>query len=207
MMLQDAKKRILKIWGPYNPKVYDSNFIEIVSDWFNDNLKDTSIIADNLFTSANRYCENVKFLTNNKEPDNPSNMDTQEGYKRPTNKQCSWNEAHRKARARVKSPFGRIKTMFKSLGTLYRKNEESKKQLVNIACAIINLSIKQCYLMCMCNKGLHKNIYTYVSVSIFFYAIQRSILSDPTFVNIGDLAIVDGLPSPKRPTPQVSSGG
>jgi hypothetical protein len=142
MMLQDAKTRIFKIWGPYSRKVFDSNFIEIVSDWFDDNSKDTSIIADNHFTSANRYCENVKFLTNYKESDNPSNMDTQEGYKKLTNKQCSWNEAHRKARARVESPFGRIKTMFKSLGTLYRKNEESQKQLVNIACAILNLSIK-----------------------------------------------------------------
>ncbi len=73
-MLQDAKTRILKIWGPYSPKVY-SIFIEIVSDWFDDNLKDTSIIADSHFISANRYCENVKFLTNYKELDNPSNMD------------------------------------------------------------------------------------------------------------------------------------
>jgi hypothetical protein len=142
MVLQDGKSRIVKVWGSYNPKVYDGLFLEVVADWIDDTLFGVSVIADNHFKGGNESCENVVFHTNIEEPHESKNKDTMEGFRKLTKKQLSWNEAHRKARARVESPFGRVKSMFKSLGTLYRKRKEAQKHMVKIGFAIHNINIK-----------------------------------------------------------------
>ncbi len=143
MVICDARRRARRVWGPYSPKLYDGDFIAAACKTIDNDFPDTKILADNHFAQANNYCKKAMFLVNHKEPAQPKDKEMLKGLQKLTKKELSYNEAHRKARARVESPFGQIKTMFKSLKTAYRKNEEEQEKLVYIAFAIHNVNIKE----------------------------------------------------------------
>jgi len=139
MVIWDGKRRARRVWGPYSPKLYDSDFIAAACVTLDREFPDTRMLADNHFGQGNKYCKKVEFIVNSAEPAKPKKKD---GLQKLTKQELSFSEAHRQARARVESPFGQITTMFKSLKNKFRRNEDEQQKLVYIAFGIHNVNIE-----------------------------------------------------------------
>jgi len=118
MVLQDAHATILKIWGGYSPKVYDSDFLEVEKVFFEEKLEDGVIIADNHFSGGKKLFKKPKFYTNFAERPKKRPRDASsdlEDLTLDTKKQRKFNVGHSHARARVERPFGHLKVKFEAL--------------------------------------------------------------------------------------------
>ena len=65
MVLRDGKGRVMKLWGGYSPKIYDSHFVEAYCDWFEENLLGGFVYGDGHFVAAAKMLKKsgVKFIT------------------------------------------------------------------------------------------------------------------------------------------------
>lgn len=142
MVICDAKRRIRFKFGGYSCKTYDGDFLEAKQEYLDEKLKGGVVLADNHFMNGKKIFKNVKFLVNYKEKkDNSFDNSTQEVVNL-TKKQKEFNKKHRHARARVESPFGLLKTNFKSLSIPFRDGDEQMDYLVTYAMGFHNINIK-----------------------------------------------------------------
>ena len=143
MFVLDARGCIRKVWGPFSPKLYDSDFFNANKDEFERLFEGATIIADNHFAKARKICTKVKFLCNiAKKPVGSRATPTEDSdnleFINLTQEQQRYNEAHRKARARVELPFGLIKNKFTSLDKPWKENIDQLTCTVLIASAVVN---------------------------------------------------------------------
>jgi hypothetical protein len=143
MVLRNGKGKILKLWGGYSPKVYDGTWLEIMKQELDQTLAGGVVIADSHFAKGKTLFENVTFLTNipkQKQSRKKKSDDSTEGKDLEilTKEQEEFNEAHRRARARVESSFGFIKTKIDALAKPWSESEEQLDCLVWTAAGIHN---------------------------------------------------------------------
>jgi hypothetical protein len=146
MIVRDGKGKIRKIWGGYSPKVHDGTWLELMKESLEESLSGAVVLADNHFSAGKKLFESVTFLTNyaekkvSKKRKRESEEDG-EGLTTLTKQQKQFNSAHRKARARIETPFGYIKSKFESLEKPWSEKEEQLDCLVWTAVGIYNKSV------------------------------------------------------------------
>ena len=144
MAISDAKGKIRYLNGGYSPKVYDGDWLKINKNWVATKLHGARIIADNHFeVGRNLSPEAVTFLVNYHETVGPQlNAAGGVGQSGPrvhlTKDQVRFNKIHETARARVESPFARLKNKFVALHKPWSESPLQQDYLVNIGCAVIN---------------------------------------------------------------------
>ena len=140
-MLRDGHGRIRKVWSGYSPKIYDGSLLELNREWFEENLVNAGVIADQHFEWGKKNFKKVKFYIPIKRP---SQGKRKRGDRIPklTKKEQRYNNAVHKARARMEDFFGRIKTMFTSLREPWGERDEQMDFLVRIAIGIYNTQIQ-----------------------------------------------------------------
>jgi len=141
MVIQDAKRRVIKLYGGYSPKTYDGSFLEMKVEHMEQAFKGATIIADNHFSLGRKLFKNVKFLVNWAEKKDDSVDGSTKEVSTLTEEKKSFNTAHRKARARVESPFGSIKTSFKCF-SCWREDMEQMDYAVKYTIGFHNINIK-----------------------------------------------------------------
>jgi hypothetical protein len=62
-VLRDGHGRIRKVWGGYSPKIYDGSLLELNREWFEENLANAGVIADQQFEWGKKNLKKVKFYT------------------------------------------------------------------------------------------------------------------------------------------------
>ena len=144
MMLCDAKSRVRYLCGGYSPKVYDGDWLKINKAWIASSLHGATVIADGHFAPGRTLLPGeVTFLVNYPQPAGPQlNAAGGIGQKGKqvhlTQELQHFNNVHRSARARVESPFARLKKKFISLDKPWYEDPIQQDYLVHIGCAIIN---------------------------------------------------------------------
>lgn len=143
MAIRDGLGRIVKIWGGYSPKVYDSDFLDSHRQEIETTFKGGVVLADNHFRRSGKTFKNVKFYTNyakREKVEKDMNPEEKEAdwLDTITKAQVSFNNQHRKARARIEIPFGWIKRNFKTFGKPWAEPEEQLDNLVYICACIYN---------------------------------------------------------------------
>jgi hypothetical protein len=121
--LRDGHGIIRKVWGGYSPKIYDGSLLELNREWFEENLANAGVIADQHFEWGKKDLKSVNFYTSIK---HPSQGKRKRGDRIPklTKKEQRYNNAVHKAGARMEDFFGRIKTMFTSLREPWGERDE-----------------------------------------------------------------------------------
>jgi len=112
-MLQDAAGRIRMLWGGYNPKIYDGDFLCIATPWMNQNLLGATIVGDQHYQKSPKDLK-IPIITPTKLPKKTKSSKLKD-WEKITAKQRSRNLKIRKIRARVELPFAYIDQHFKSL--------------------------------------------------------------------------------------------
>jgi hypothetical protein len=143
MVLRNRKGKILKLWEGYSPKVYDGTWLEIMKQELDQTLAGGVVIADSHFVKGKTLFENVTFLTNipkQKQSRKKKSDDSTEGKDLEilTKEQEKFNKTHRRAQARVESPFGFIKTKIDAFAKPWSESEEQLDCLVWTASGIKN---------------------------------------------------------------------
>jgi len=135
----DGKTRVRGLWGGYTPKLYDSRFLKLHEDEFNQKFYGATFIADSHYQEGKKIFPNITWHVNIHKP--PKKKGSNEG-EILCKKHNVYNQQHQQARARVESPNGIFKTMFKSLSAPWMEDELQQDYLFKIACAIQNIQLK-----------------------------------------------------------------
>lgn len=138
MFVRDGRGKIIKIWGGYSPKVYDSDFLAIQQEFFQEKFKDVGLFADQHFEYAQRMFGDVTIFTPVKKPASRKKSKSGEGTAKLTKQQEAYNHRLRAIRARVETPFGWMKQKFESLAHPWAGASEQLDCLVFIASAVYN---------------------------------------------------------------------
>lgn len=141
MFLRDGKGTIRKIWGGYSPKVYDGDFVELFAEWFEENLANAGVIADQHFEWGKKHLKKVHFFTPIKRPPTGKRK-RKDKIVKLTHAEEAYNKAIRNARARMENVFGIIKGMFHSLQQPWAEEDEQLDYLVKFAVGVYNSKIK-----------------------------------------------------------------
>jgi hypothetical protein len=133
----DACRRVQRLWGGYNPKVYDGEWVDIMKEELVHHFFGAYIIADTHYEMANwifkkiRKEKQIVFYTSiaklrEKKPKTmttPTN-DQFRGLKVLTTQQQEWNKRVSHVRARKESPFELIKIKWKGLASTFFEDED-----------------------------------------------------------------------------------
>ena len=146
MIIRDGKGKVRKIWGGYSPKVHDGTWLEMMKDSLEENLSGGVVLADNHFSVGRKLFQKIKFLTNFAEKSGSKKRKREEeedgeGITTLAKQQKVFNKIHRKARARIETPFGYIKSKIESLSKPWSESSEQLDCLVWTAIGIFNRSI------------------------------------------------------------------
>jgi len=125
MVLCDRSQKVRAVWGGFSCKVYDSDFLDLKSEWIQKYLKGGHILADNHFRSRGIKFKDPKFYCNtrSKKDENNSedessesdidNIEVDEGNNNgggivtgKKKEEKAYNKAHRHCRSRIEGIFG-----------------------------------------------------------------------------------------------------
>lgn len=147
MTLQDGRRQIRKIWGPYPPKLYDGDFLQSKKYWIKRRLLGANIIGDDHFRMGKKYFKGKnapKFTTAiRKRADEPNQHvgRTYTALEKLTKEKQKYNEEQKALRARVESPYGWVKETFKTLHSPWLDDEEQLEHAVVFAFGCHNYKI------------------------------------------------------------------
>jgi len=144
MLLSDGRSRIRKMWGGYSPKEYDSNWVQIERQFFEDNLKGTGVVGDCHFFAAREFMRDPDLIA---PPGDNVGIDLirnrgfarnmAEAEKRKADVSC--------VRSTAEAPYSKIKRIFKMLdGGPYHAWREKMSELDKCftwACGVVNMQI------------------------------------------------------------------
>lgn len=138
MVIRDATPQIIKLYGGYSPKVYDSDFLAVVKRDFERDFEGAAIIADTHFHSAAKKLQLVKLYTPYPPP--PTKKRKREGQDvgMLNHAQQHWNEQIHLLRARVESTFGEMSMQFEALATPFGEGAEQLDHVVVTAAGVYN---------------------------------------------------------------------
>lgn len=142
MCIQDARRRIKKIWGGYSPKIYDSHFIEAYKEDFESTFKGATFLADSHFQLANKFFSNIRFITKWKDSEEERKDPEGRNATKLTKDQKELNQEIKAARARVESPFGFLKNTWVSLSQPWPESKEELDSLVLFGVGVHNFNLK-----------------------------------------------------------------
>jgi hypothetical protein len=141
-LLIDCKRRILKAWGGYSPKVYDGDFITTHRDFFEDQLTGAAILGDQHYSMGKTF-GNVKFYVPWKKPNKKKvGKEDSSGLETLSKEKQRWNDIVRKARARVELPFSDLKMTWKSLAQPWNENVKYLDMVIWIAIGVHNRTLE-----------------------------------------------------------------
>src|SRR5579883_2082400 len=90
--LIDCRRRILKIWGGYSPKVHDGEFITVQQEFFEEKLNGAAILGDQHYSKGKGF-EGVTFYVPFKSPKKISEDDQDvTGYEKLSKEKEHWNK-------------------------------------------------------------------------------------------------------------------
>ena len=146
MFIMNGQGRILKIWGGYSPKVYDSHVFDIIQEYFERKFSGGTVIADAHFAGAEKTIKSVKFLVNIPERPKPKKRKREEALEEDniaslTKKEEKFNAQHHGARARVEQTFADFSHRFSSPTKPWFESKKQHKNVVRIASAIHNMIV------------------------------------------------------------------
>ena len=142
MVLMDARRRVRMVWGGYSPKLYDGHFVEMKKEWFLSNCPNDVFITDNHFSWARDNRDQFpKTYANYPEPAEKSVPDDMHGVTVLTAEKKRYNRAVAHCRARVESPFGTIKTLWKVLQKPFMETKEQLDCVFYLALAVHNTKL------------------------------------------------------------------
>jgi hypothetical protein len=143
MFIRDGKGLIRKVWGGYSPKLYDGDFLDLMKGYLKEELNGAGIIADQHFDVGKKYLPSIKFFTPIKEPTTGKRKKRAESISKLTKEQVKWNKHLHALRARIESPFGIIKNLWKSLSKPWEEDDSALDALVWIAVGVYNKKTQQ----------------------------------------------------------------
>ena len=128
----DAADEVKTFIGPFYPKLYDSTLVLTQREYFENNFKDATIIADNHFHQANSYLKNVTVKTRY------SNKETLPDYAK------RYNKEHKYLRSRVERPYSVVSKKFESLKNPWMDGDMfEQKKVTKFAIAVHNKENKE----------------------------------------------------------------
>jgi hypothetical protein len=150
-VIWNAHGRVQRLWGGYNPKVYDGEWVDIMKEELVHHFSGAHIIANTHYEMANRIFKKIVkekqivFYTPIAKPKTmttPTNNQSK-GLKVLTTQQQEWNKCVSHVRARIESPFGLIKMKWKGLGSTFFEDEDQQNFLVFLAVGTHNYMIER----------------------------------------------------------------
>jgi Transposase DDE domain len=159
-LLSDATGYIRGLWGGYSPKIYDGDWVQLMKYDLAQEYPGSHIIADTHYEKGNQIMKEInvhhaiKFYTPYSKPRGRKRKarpeedeaalkakDPSFGLTKLTKEQEVWNPRIAHVRARIETPFGRIKIKWKGLGTVFYDGEIQQTYLFFIAVGAQNFSI------------------------------------------------------------------
>ena len=141
--MSDADQLPVFVFGPYNPKAYDSQLLVDNRREIESKYPGGGIIADCHFTKAKTMFNHNKIITPKKKPPKKRGEKKSKQRKKLSEEEIKYNMEVRRVRSRVEAPYGWLKRTFLSLSSLFRESEEQLKCLVYYAMAIYKLIRKR----------------------------------------------------------------
>ena len=140
MILSDANGVPMRVFGGYSPKIYDGRWVEQNRKWLDKHLKNSSIIADCHFWSAQRELKAADLY-----PIMPKTVKSKDGYVRVglhiyDVEDNSFNFQQREMktiRSAVERPFAQMEKMFSVLSNVFLCRERDLDCVVKFAAAVL----------------------------------------------------------------------
>lgn len=144
MTIQDGRGVIVKLWGNYSPKWYDSHYLNAFDSFFRESMYGAHICGDNHFSTALKDIHGVHMYTNRVIQDSSKEKrkhGAQSGDTPTTLRKADqdWNKKHQVVRSRVETPYGHVTNLFSSLRVKWRDTKQQLKNLIYYAFAIHNM--------------------------------------------------------------------
>jgi hypothetical protein len=143
MVAMDGKRRIQKVWGGYSPKYYDGDFLEVNEDWFLEHCKNDKIVADNHFHWGRDKKGFPIVYSNYAKGDKAGPAGGMVDAETLTQRKQQYNDAVAYARARVETPFGEVRGLFKALQKPFPEDPAQLDRLVHFAFGIFNFRLSR----------------------------------------------------------------
>ena len=142
-VVSSAAGRIQKIWGRYSPKVFDGNWLNINKQQLVELFRNRVFVADCHYEWGKENLKGIKFHVPFPRPRGKKKAGEKDGanLRVLTKEQQKYNADVKKARARVESPFGLIKTKWGCLKEYFAEGPEQLDALVWIACGVHNFQL------------------------------------------------------------------
>ena len=135
--ISNANGKIVKLFGPYSPKVDDNDFMILSKEWLEENMSGGVMLADCGYTKAAKEFSKIKIITPTPKPRGRKRKDG-EGITKLTNEQVTTNNRLKALRSRVENPFADIKNRWNTLSKCFEEGSRQHKYVVNIAIGIRN---------------------------------------------------------------------
>lgn len=143
LTIHDAQMRSIFCFGPFGPKTYDSDIMLIYMKKIEKLYPRQVIIGDGHFTVAARMFKKTRIITNFVRSGRPTIVNGEKIGRMLTPHQSKHNQNIIKIRGRVESPYGYLKTKFKSLNTIFRESDKQLKCVLVYTLAIHRLVLKK----------------------------------------------------------------
>lgn len=137
MTFSDARGVFREVWGGYSPKVYDSDFMRIVSNQLEEFYEGATLIADNHFKKIADELSVVTIIAPSSER-KPKGDDEGKAVEVPTHAETARNKKIRKLRARVEMLYARLNSVLGSLYPCWRDTPERLNNAVRFGIGVIN---------------------------------------------------------------------
>lgn len=142
MFLRNKKGKVRKMWGGYSPKTFDGDWLKCNTEWLEENLNGSAVVADNHFMWRKKHLKKVTFHVNSAEKrccQEDSSDSIEDSISKAKRK---YSRSVEEARARVENLFGQMTTMFETLKKPWTMSDEQQNYLVATAAGIVNSRIK-----------------------------------------------------------------
>ena len=141
----DCGGHIRLVVGGYSPKIDDQSFCQIWRDIWREKFPGANIAADGHYTWAMRHILNPRFyapLRTSRDGATREELEEMEEFTQLTREQKADNNALRRVRNRVESPFGWVKSNFKQLQTAWMESKEQQRYMVFLLCGTHNFQLR-----------------------------------------------------------------
>ena len=140
-MVRDGKGVIVRAWGGYSTKVHDSNLLEVLKTYVEEEFKGAVFFADCHYSAANKVLNGVKFLTPFQKPRNKRALnDDGQGIRVLSREKKAWNDDMSHIRARIEKNFAWMRNTMKCLQSPFQGPHLQLDQVVWFAIGLNNFN-------------------------------------------------------------------
>lgn len=136
---------VIKIWGPYSPKLYDGDHLSSIQDEFGTIFDGATFLGDNHYMKGKQLFKNITFYCNVAERrSNPTFYEAQEDSEEEAKEVLSKNDKSfnanvRRNRARMEKTFADLTNLCDSFNKPWAEDDIQHGHMFRIMVAICNL--------------------------------------------------------------------